>query len=608
MLESLLSLKERLQGAAHGGQSCLVDTFAQASGLSAATVYKKLAEVGYSSGRKARSDAGSTRLSKETLEFIAAAKVEGIRMNGKATLPTSVAMNIAAINGLEINVSESRMQGLLRQHGMQASQMREARNTQQLRSEHPNHVHQVDPSLCLLIYMGGKQKMIRDDELYKNKLDKVAKVKLKVWRYVRYDHFSGTIDVRYYEGAGESQALLFEFLLYTWQQQGKRLSHGLPRLLLWDKGSANQAHGIRNWLDAMGLQHEAHTAGHAWVKGGVEVSNNIVETHFESRLRFEPVDSVEQLNASAERWARDYNANAIELIDSRVERPGGRYNRDDLWHQISAEQLIACPDRKVCQWFLSGREITRKVKDLRISFAHPELDRPGQYDLSGWAKELYAGQEVRVTPLLLSGGAVRVAIERLGRDTLLVEVRPEADFDAAGRPMSATVFGDRSSMPHDASVTTAKQLAEVAYGEGTGLGDAEDLRRKNARPFGHLNDGKGIVAHSHLGEAELPQRLPRAAQELESAAVVALRSQTAELPPLNYTQAALRLRGLLDRAISREEAQWLKQRYADGVPEEQIETLARMLRGELAIDTAAATGTNDSSPAAAGATGLRRVK
>lgn len=64
MLESLLNLKAALQAAPHGGQRALVENFAASVGKSANTIYKWLAtEVGYTSGRKPRSDAGSTRLS-----------------------------------------------------------------------------------------------------------------------------------------------------------------------------------------------------------------------------------------------------------------------------------------------------------------------------------------------------------------------------------------------------------------------------------------------------------------------------------------------------------------------------------------------------------------
>lgn len=114
----------------------------------------------------------------------------------------------------------------------------------------------------------------------------MEKVKLKVWRYVRYDHASGAIDVRYFEAAGENQHSLFEFLQHTWGKHEQRLSHGVPEILLWDKGSANATStGVKRLLDALGVQHETHAAHHAWVKGGVESGNWIVERHFEAVSR-----------------------------------------------------------------------------------------------------------------------------------------------------------------------------------------------------------------------------------------------------------------------------------------------------------------------------------
>jgi len=79
-----------------------------------------------------------------------------------------------------------------------------------------------------------------------------------VWRYVRYDHASGSLDVRYFEAAGENQRSLFEFLLWTWGEQPNRVSHGRPTRLLWDKGSANTSGAICRLLDALGVVHETH--------------------------------------------------------------------------------------------------------------------------------------------------------------------------------------------------------------------------------------------------------------------------------------------------------------------------------------------------------------
>ncbi|MCD2164674.1 hypothetical protein [Comamonas koreensis] len=68
-------------------------------------------------------------------------------------------------------------------------------------------------------------------------------------------------------------------------------------------------HAIKSLLASLEVEAITHEAGNSRAKGGVENANNIVETQFESRLRFEPVNSVAELNATAQAWAEAYNAN-----------------------------------------------------------------------------------------------------------------------------------------------------------------------------------------------------------------------------------------------------------------------------------------------------------
>ena len=436
LLQELFALRDRIAAAPHGSATELVHRFASLIGKNPSTVYTWLRNyAGYRTGRKKRRRGHHGAA--QTLHFIAAAKREGIRGNSKATLPTAVAMNIAHTNGIDVTVSEGRVNALLRAARMDAKAQAAARNHITLRSLHPNHLHQIDPSLCLIYYTPKGQAIMRDEEFYKNKPASMDKVRLKVWRYVRYDHASGTIDVRYFEAAGENQHSLFEFLLYTWGQQSGRMSHGVPKMLLWDKGSANTSFAIKNLLDALGVDHETHATGHSWGKGGVEQGNNLVETHFESRLRFEPVESVEQLNASASRWVRDFNANAIEKVDCRLVRASGQpMVRDDLWQLIMRHPgaLVQMPPREVCQWFMAGQELTRQVRNLKITFAHPELGRRASYDLNPWAEFLGNGQKVRVTPLLMQQGALRIEIDRLGAEPCWCKWSRSASSTNTGGP------------------------------------------------------------------------------------------------------------------------------------------------------------------------------
>jgi hypothetical protein len=61
------------------------------------------------------------------------------------------------------------------------------------------------------------------------------------------DHYSSTICVRYYAASGEKQENLYEFLLYAWAKKQSRsyVFHGVPELIVWDKGSANISRAIK---------------------------------------------------------------------------------------------------------------------------------------------------------------------------------------------------------------------------------------------------------------------------------------------------------------------------------------------------------------------------
>ena len=614
LIKALFDLKEKVQATRHGVKAKLVADFAAMQGNSPATVYGWLkTQCGYmgssGAGRKTRADRGNTAIKDDAITFLAAAKRESMRGNGKGIMPTNVAMNVADQNGMDICLSRGRINSILRERGLTNDALAAPRDTTRLRSLHPNHVHQIDPSLCVLFYMGGRQHIMDEAVFNKNKPGNAAKIKLKVWRYVRYDHASASIDIRYFEAAGENQAVLFDFLMWTWGKQESRLSHGVPKRLLWDKGSANTSAAVRNLLDALGVIHETHAAGHAWAKGGVEGANNIVETQFESRLKLEPVNSIAELNAAAESWVRDYNANAIKHVDSRVKRDSGEAMiRDDLWHTITAAELVAMPSAEVCRWFFHGTAQSRVVKNLQISFKHPELQAPAIYKLHDWATQLTKNEKVQVLPLLGKYGAVRIQIEQLGaKEPLLVEVKPVTEFDKFGRDANGQVIGEGyQRLPDSASVIEAKRMNGLVFGV-TNLDEADSLRSKNARPFAAANEGKGITAHSHLGQDELVERLPRQAQELDTPAVQAARSAgKPEQASLSLSEACMFIKGAMQsRGASYEPSTYayLQARYADGrVPQEAAEALA------YGNEVQQATGTHDAGSNSPEFVGLRSVK
>jgi len=310
-----------------------------------------------------------------------------------------------------------------------------------------------------------------------------------------------------------------------------------------------------------------------------------VEMHFESRLRDQPVSCVEELNEAAARWVRDYNANAIKFVDSRIKLPTGeQYSRDELWQTIlrTPEALVRLPDEKVCRWFLTGKTVTRNIRDNCFSFVHPELGASRKYNLAQWAEFYSNNDKVEIRPLLLTDGAVRVSIERLGKEPLLVEVTPVTEFDAYGRAMDNAVIGEEyKATPHTAAEQAAKQIAKTAYGDVT-REEAEELLRKNVRPFQHFNAGQGITAHGHLGREELPARIVPAGRNLDLP-----QAREPELQRMNRVQMAKWLQGRLQAAYHPSMLAELTTRYPEGATEPELEeVLADLAAGRTAAGKA----------------------
>lgn len=571
-------LARRLDDAEHGTGTALVREAGQFLGLSVQTVYRHLKAVaGWSSGRKARSDKGTTSVSAEALVTMGAAQRENISAGGKQRLFTTTARGILEQNGHTFGVSNGHINKLLRDRKLNVAAQRVAEPVQAQRAPHPNHTHQIDPSLCAIYYLKGRQYIIREDEFYKNKLDKIAQLKFKVYRYVCYDRASGMLIPWYCEAAGETQHNLFQFLMFAWGQQEGRLMHGVPKVLLWDKGSANQATAVRSLLDALGVRHIAHRAGNARAKGGVENGNNIVEVQFESRLKFQPVQSVEELNAAAFAWANAYCANLIPGQDTRLRRIGlpAPTARLDLWQLITAEQVRVLPTLEVCQAFMRSKAEDRQVRgDQSVTFRHPSAGRTLPYSLKGF-DGINVGDTVQVRGLIYGECAIQVQVERYNGEPLLYRVEPSVNFDAYGQDMAAAVTGDEyRSAPHTEAQHAAKAMDEAAYPGMTG-DEIKAARDKRATPFG----GK-MNAHGYLQDIEHPAYLQRQGSAIDTPANAAPVGPEMLAPEM----AMLRIAPAIGRNLTPEEYAFFMRRYADGVPEDQVAALIAQYQAPAVAD------------------------
>jgi len=553
----LADVARRLDAAGHGNAGAIVGEVCAFLGWSRDKLYRRLkADVGWTSGRKTRADKGSTSVPPESLLMLGAAQRESVRANGKQILFTPDAAQILEQNGVSLPVGNAQLNRLIRTRKLGVTAQRLADPVQTLRSLHPNHVHQVDPSLCVLYYLkNGQQAMMDADKFYKNKLDNYAKIKLKVWRYVLWDHTSSSIVTRYYEARGENPATLFEFLMWAWSRRDDREFHGVPRILVWDKGSANTSAPIKSLLKALEVEAIEHAAGKARVKGGVEGANNIIECKFESRLKFEPVQNA-------------FNADLIQRQDNRLKRPGMTPTpRIDLWRKIRPEQLRLLPEVEACRALLEGREDVRTVtQKAAFSYRHPQAERSQIYKVGG-LDGISAGDQVTITPLLFGHCAIHVRVARYDGEDLYYRLEPETATDEFGLPTDAPVWGEGFKGMADSEIERqAKRMDAVAY-PGLDAAGVDKARQKQQAPFGGTLD-----AHSHLKDIALPTGLPKRGSEIG----VPDRVQV-EVKPLNHIQMATALSRVVD-GWGPDHYRRMTALYPDGCLEADLGQVAERLR------------------------------
>ncbi|MBD1584937.1 DDE-type integrase/transposase/recombinase, partial [Pseudoalteromonas sp. S16_S37] len=380
---------EQLSNAKHGQKGSILKQACDTLGLSKDALYRRLKANGWTSGKAQRVDAGTTSMDEEAINMMVAILNQGVRDNGKRIMDITTAKSILVVNGYKC-LSTSQISRVLSTRNAAVSALDRATPHIQMRSLAPNHVHQVDPSYCLLYYPPGRkgkiQRYANDSEFYANKPENIERIKhLRVWRYVLIDHNSGALRVKYYESAGETQAIMFDFLMWCWRQHQGSPFMGVPQILLWDKGSANTAKAITNVLTALKVKNIPHEAGNPRAKGAVEVANNIVEKQFESRILFEPVGSVAELNESVWAWQEAFNADKVPGMNCKHSRH--KKARFDVWLNIykpeNRDYLRMLPDEQVCRLLLTRTDEDRKVQgDLTISYVHPRTKSKLVYDLA----------------------------------------------------------------------------------------------------------------------------------------------------------------------------------------------------------------------------------
>lgn len=456
-------------------------------GYSEAHLYRIAKTHGFTTERKQRADKGIGILAEEQLEFIASTIYKCGRENKGAFMPIENAMEFAIDNNIIMRgeVSLGTVQRQLRERAMNKKQLNAPTPHTDMRSLHPNHVHLVDVSTCIQYYLDdGGMKIMREDQFYKNKFENFKKVKTPLQRYILTDHFSGFMFVHYYMAAGETAENLFDFLCRAWEEKPENNFpfRGVPYKMLMDGGCRAKAKALGDGLwSGLDIEIIPGTTGNSRRQGSVEVTHNIWEEWFETRLRIDPATSIEDLNRKTRGFCIWMNATR--------EHTRTRMTRLSCWLMIKRENLRELPERPILHDLMNKPEETRTVVNHRISFEGREfnLKHAG----------IPHGTKIQVIKNIWKwkDGIITISHDNQLYEARAIETLPP---ELGGFAANAAIIGQEyKAQPETATQKAVKRLDELATGTRT--------PGRDALPFAGLNAFEGF-AEKVENIATLPRR------------------------------------------------------------------------------------------------------
>ncbi|WP_433886091.1 integrase [Pseudomonas vranovensis] len=568
----LVQIAQRAAHAPHGQRTAVYQAGAVELGVSLQTLQRKLKEVTVGKPRKRRSDAGNSALPLDEARMISAVLLESIRANNKqlSTIERAVerlrSNNMVLAGRLDEATGEFRpltssaIARALRTYKLHPEQLLQDAPAVSLASKHPNHVWQVDASISTQFYLAddGAQVMNKA-EFYDGKPGNLKKIeRQRLWRYVVTDHTSGTLYLEYVLGAESAENLCSVLINAMQKRHAADPFHGVPWMLMTDPGAAMTSGIFRNLCRAMSIELIINQVGNARAKGQVEQAHNIVEREFESALKFQAAESLEQINEWAGKWMRYYNATSIHTRTRRT--------RFGVWQMITAEQLRLAPSVEVCRDLAVSTPEHRKVSTLlRVSF------RGAQFDV-GSVPGVMVGEKLLITRNCWrdQDTAIAVLIGDDGREHY--HVIDKIGVDQFGFAETSATIGEQYKSHAETPAQLSRKLLEQLATGTTNEADAEAARKAKAVPFGGRID-----PHKHVTDTVLPAYLPRRGTDLNVGA------PTVELAPLTHVEAAKVLRPRLANRWSAETFSWLQQRYPQGVPQEQLDAIEAELKRPMEV-------------------------
>lgn len=560
-----------------GERGVIVKRLASAFGVSVNTAYLYLKKyAGWTSGKKPRRGKGETCVPEKLCRRIAELLLYP-RATGKEVMTLKLAVRIMKDNGEGVADPETgeiimpsveTISRAMRQYGCHPEQLKKGKPTGRVRSLHPNHVWQLDASVCILYRIRGAKRVVFLDERTYNAKKPKNLIEIKNKRIVRYvvtDHTSGAFYVRYEQAAGETAEGVLRTLINFIDDRGNHdPAHGLPLILYTDPGPANTASLVTGFCEQLDVRLIHHAPGAVNATGAVESYQNIVERQFESRLRFMDVPDVAYLQNEADRWRRHFCA--------RVEHSRLKTTRNAAWLTIQEEQLRTV-SRDVLEALAHWKDERRNVgTDFVISVDTHTHHGVRAYDLRELAYHgLSARESVRVRLNPFKAPEIIAIMDMPDGTEKRFNVAP-MEKDQYNQDMSAPVFGESyKAMPETHTEKVLKEIKKQAYGVDSAE-EAERLHKAGKRPSSVTN----IMADVK----EAPLYLGRKGQQVK------VNAPTADPLPMSRVAFALMMKrehpDVWNDANASACMEWLSFRYPDAVPGSEVEKVIAKMREKFA--------------------------
>lgn len=570
-IEQLVMIAQQARALPHGSKSAYIARTAASLAVTPKTLHGWLRDLSTNQTRKPRSDRGCSNLTRDEAMLIAAILRESRKATGKQLSKVSLAVDILRSNGKikadvidkatgEVrDLSDSAIERALRMYGLHPDQMDRPAPAQALRSSHPNHLWQIDASLCVLYYLPRDAGLSVMDQavFYHNKPGNLTKIESdRVWRYAVTDHTTGTGYLEYVYG-GETGENLASVFINAMQFRGNNDPfHGVPVMVMLDPGSANTGALFKNLCAALGVHVQINGVHNPRAKGQVEGFHNIIERDFESRLRLQPVDGLEALNRQAHRWMRSFNAVSVHRRHGMT-----RYS---AWMRISKDQLVKAPPVDVC------RALTHDKPETRVLDAYMQVSWKGSKYDCGHIPGVNVADKVLVARNPWKDASLRVITCDANGNQHFHEA-DKIGVDEYGQQLTAALVGSEYKSVGDTPTVTAQKLLDKLAMEASTQGEAEGKRKAKAVPFGGSIDSFKPITDT---ETRLPEWLEKRGTESP------VQAPAINLRPYSLVEAAKTLRSRLGPVWLPDCFQELQAMYPAGeVPAEHIDDLEQYFLG-----------------------------